>query len=85
MISLATLILAILSAAISRQRCADSSACGGAAPRPWHRTVTPVTGGIALFGAFAIVLLPSFASGVVGPLFPLVLGAGASVRARTVG
>ena len=48
-------------------------------PDRWHRTVTPVTGGIALFGAFAAVLIPSFASGAVSERYlPLVLGAGAA-------
>src|SRR5918994_1113959 len=28
-------------------------------PDRWHRTVTPVTGGIALFGAFVIALQPA--------------------------
>ncbi len=41
--------------------------------------MTPVTGGIALFGAFAAVLIPSFASGAVSDRYlPLVLGAGAA-------
>ena len=80
MISLATLGLAIaasavLSAAVRRLP------LPAAVPLPdrWHRTVTPVTGGIALFGAFAVVLVPSFASGAVDSRYvPLVLGAGAA-------
>ena len=80
MISLATLFLAILSAAIL-SAAARRLPLPAAVPLPdrWHRTVTPVTGGIALFGAFAVVLVPSFASGAVDRRYlPLVLGAGAA-------
>ena len=48
-------------------------------PDRWHRTVTPVTGGIALFGAFAIALQPAFLSGAVDRRYALVvLGAAAA-------
>ena len=42
-------------------------------PDRWHRTVTPVTGGIALFGAFVIALQPAFLSGAVDRRYALVL------------
>ena len=80
MISLATLFLAILSAAIL-SAAARRIPLPAAVPLPnrWHRTVTPVTGGIALFSAFAVVLVPSFVSGAVDRRYlPLVLGAGAA-------
>jgi UDP-GlcNAc:undecaprenyl-phosphate/decaprenyl-phosphate GlcNAc-1-phosphate transferase len=80
MISLATLALAILCAAIL-SAVARRLPVPAAVPLPdrWHRTITPVTGGIALFGAFAIVLVPSFVSGAVDRRYlPLVLGAGAA-------
>lgn len=80
MISLATLVLAILSAAIL-SAVVRRLPVPAAVPLPerWHRTVTPVTGGIALFGAFVVVLVPTFASGAVDDRYlPLVLGAGAA-------
>jgi UDP-GlcNAc:undecaprenyl-phosphate/decaprenyl-phosphate GlcNAc-1-phosphate transferase len=77
MISLATLVLAglvaaLLSAAATRLRLLE------AVPMPdrWHRSATPVTGGIALFVGFAAVLVPSFATGAVSSRYlPLLLGA----------
>jgi UDP-GlcNAc:undecaprenyl-phosphate GlcNAc-1-phosphate transferase len=48
-------------------------------PTRWHRTITPVTGGIALVGAFVIVLVPSFVSGAVDKRYvPVVVGAAAA-------
>ena len=48
-------------------------------PDRWHRTVTPVTGGIALFGAFVIALQPAFLSAAVDRRYALVvLGAAAA-------
>jgi UDP-GlcNAc:undecaprenyl-phosphate GlcNAc-1-phosphate transferase len=80
MISVATLaVAAVLAALLSAT--ARRVPLPAAVPLPdrWHRTVTPVTGGIALFGAFAIVLIPSFASAAVAPRYlALVLGAGAA-------
>ena len=80
MISLTTLcgaiiVAAILSAAVRRVP------LPAAVPLPdrWHRRATPVTGGIALFGAFAVVLVPSFVSGDINARYiPLVVGAGAA-------
>jgi UDP-GlcNAc:undecaprenyl-phosphate GlcNAc-1-phosphate transferase len=80
MISLATLLLAGLVAAVL-SAVARRLPVPEAVPLPdrWHRTVTPVTGGIALFGAFALVLVPSFVSRAVDERYlPLVLGAGAA-------
>jgi UDP-GlcNAc:undecaprenyl-phosphate/decaprenyl-phosphate GlcNAc-1-phosphate transferase len=79
-ISLTTLLLAV---------CATAALCAffrrlpgpRAVPLPnrWHRTVTPVTGGIAIFGAFTVVLVPSFLSGAVEPGYlAVVLGAAAA-------
>ena len=80
MISVATLaVAAVLAALLSAT--ARRVPLPAAVPLPdrWHRTVTPVTGGIALFGAFALVLIPSFASGAVAARYlALVLGAGAA-------
>jgi UDP-GlcNAc:undecaprenyl-phosphate GlcNAc-1-phosphate transferase len=80
MTSLATFILAICSAAILS---ATALRLPGprAVPLPnrWHRTVTPVTGGIALFGGFILALQPAFLSDAVEPRYlPLVLGAAAA-------
>jgi UDP-GlcNAc:undecaprenyl-phosphate GlcNAc-1-phosphate transferase len=80
MISLSTLLLAMLCAAILSVA-ARRLPVPSAVPLPdrWHRTTTPVTGGVALFGAFALVLAPSFASGAVDRRYlPLVVGAGAA-------
>ena len=80
MISLATLFLAMLCAAIL-SAAVRRLPVPSATPLPdrWHRTVTPVTGGVALFGAFALVLVPSFVSGAVDDRYlPLVLGATAA-------
>jgi UDP-GlcNAc:undecaprenyl-phosphate/decaprenyl-phosphate GlcNAc-1-phosphate transferase len=52
-----------------------------AAPMPdrWHRTATPASGGIALFAAFVLALVPGFASGAVSrDYLPLVVGTGAA-------
>ena len=80
MISIATLFLAVISAGILAAAVRHLP-LPAAAPLPdrWHRTVTPVTGGIALFAAFGIALAPSLVSGAVDPRYlPLVLGAGAA-------
>ena len=80
MISLATLVVAIAASAVLSAS-VRRLPLPAAVPLPdrWHLTVTPVTGGIALFGAFAAVLVPSFASGAVDRRYlPLVLGAGAA-------
>jgi UDP-GlcNAc:undecaprenyl-phosphate GlcNAc-1-phosphate transferase len=80
MISLATLLLAMLFASILAAA-ARRLPVPSAVPLPdrWHRTVTPVTGGVALFGAFAVVLVPSLVSGAVDTRYvPLVLGAAAA-------
>src|SRR5829696_1875025 len=78
MTSLWTLLLAVLAAAIL-SAAVRRVPVPAAVPLPdrWHRAVTPVTGGIALFGAFVAVLIPAFASGAVNDRYlPLVLGAG---------
>ena len=80
MTSLATLGVAILCAA-ALSGAVRRLPVPSAAPLPdrWHRALTPVTGGVALFGAFALVLVPSLLSGAVGSRYlPLVLGAGAA-------
>ena len=48
-------------------------------PDRWHRAVTPLTGGIALFLAFAVSLLPAFASGAIANRYNpvIVIAAGA--------
>jgi UDP-GlcNAc:undecaprenyl-phosphate/decaprenyl-phosphate GlcNAc-1-phosphate transferase len=80
MTSLTTLLLAICGAAIlsaSVRRLPGPRAFP--LPDRWHRTVTPVTGGIALFGAFVLAMQPAFLSGAVDRRYlPLVLGAGAA-------
>jgi UDP-GlcNAc:undecaprenyl-phosphate GlcNAc-1-phosphate transferase len=80
LISLATLFLAMLCAAIVSAG-ARRLPVPSAVPLPdrWHSRATPVTGGVALFGAFVAVLVPSFVSGAVDPRYlPLVLGAAAA-------
>jgi UDP-GlcNAc:undecaprenyl-phosphate/decaprenyl-phosphate GlcNAc-1-phosphate transferase len=48
-------------------------------PDRWHRTVTPASGGIALFGAFLLGLQPGLSSGAVSNEYlPLLLGTGAA-------
>jgi UDP-GlcNAc:undecaprenyl-phosphate/decaprenyl-phosphate GlcNAc-1-phosphate transferase len=50
--------------------------CAVPLPDRWHRTVTPVTGGIAIFGAFLIALQPAIVSHAVDRRYwPIVLGA----------
>src|SRR5687768_16325761 len=80
MTSLTTLLLAICGAAVLS---AGVRRLPGpkAVPLPdrWHRTVTPITGGIALFGAFVLALQPAFFSDAVDQRYlPLILGAGAA-------
>jgi UDP-GlcNAc:undecaprenyl-phosphate/decaprenyl-phosphate GlcNAc-1-phosphate transferase len=80
MTSLATLFLAIGSAAIL-SACVRRLPGPRAVPLPdrWHRTVTPATGGIALFGGFLLALQPAFFSAAVDPRYlPLVIGTGAA-------
>jgi UDP-GlcNAc:undecaprenyl-phosphate GlcNAc-1-phosphate transferase len=80
MVSLATLGLAIFSAAVL-SAAVRRLPIPSAEPLPdrWHRTITPVTGGIALFATFVAVLVPSFFSGAVDVRYlPLVLGAAAA-------
>jgi UDP-GlcNAc:undecaprenyl-phosphate GlcNAc-1-phosphate transferase len=44
-------------------------------PDRWHRTVTPVTGGIAIFGGFVVALQPPFIAGAIDDrYFPLLVG-----------
>ena len=46
-------------------------------PDRWHQTTTPTSGGIALFGAFALALVPALLSNAVAREYvPLILGAG---------
>ena len=48
-------------------------------PSRWHRTITPATGGIALFGAFVLALLPALHSGAVASRYnPVVVIAAAA-------
>jgi UDP-GlcNAc:undecaprenyl-phosphate GlcNAc-1-phosphate transferase len=48
-------------------------------PDRWHRAVTPVTGGIAIFGAFVIALQAPFITGAIDDrYFPLLVGATAA-------
>lgn len=48
-------------------------------PDRWHRTVTPATGGIALFGAFVLALQPPLHGGAISNRYvPVVLLAGAA-------
>jgi UDP-GlcNAc:undecaprenyl-phosphate/decaprenyl-phosphate GlcNAc-1-phosphate transferase len=48
-------------------------------PDRWHRTVTPASGGIALFGAFLLGLQPGlFSAAVSNDYLPLILGTGAA-------
>ena len=80
MTSLATLLLAVISAAVLSSA-VRRLPVPQAVPLPdrWHRRVTPVTGGIALFGAFVLALQPAFFSAAVDQrYFPLVLAAGAA-------
>jgi UDP-GlcNAc:undecaprenyl-phosphate/decaprenyl-phosphate GlcNAc-1-phosphate transferase len=48
-------------------------------PNRWHSSVTPVTGGIAIFGAFVLALLGPFITGAIPHRYvPLVVIAGAA-------
>jgi UDP-GlcNAc:undecaprenyl-phosphate GlcNAc-1-phosphate transferase len=80
MTSLGTLVLAICCVALLAL---DVRRLPGprAVPLPdrWHRTITPASGGIALFGAFVLALQPALFSGAVGREYvPLLVGAGAA-------
>ena len=80
MTSLATLVFATCCAALL-------SAAVRRLPRPsaipvpdrWHRTVTPASGGIALFGAFFLAVQPGLISGATSrDYLPLIVGTGAA-------
>jgi UDP-N-acetylmuramyl pentapeptide phosphotransferase/UDP-N-acetylglucosamine-1-phosphate transferase len=80
MTSLATLVAATCCAALISL---DARRLPGprAVPLPdrWHRTVTPASGGIALFGAFLLALQPGlFSHAVHRDYLPLILGTGAA-------
>jgi len=48
-------------------------------PDRWHRTVTPASGGIALFGAFLLAVQPGLFSGAISrDYLPLIIGTGAA-------
>jgi UDP-GlcNAc:undecaprenyl-phosphate GlcNAc-1-phosphate transferase len=80
MTSLTTLILAagfaaVLSAAVRRIPFLTAMPL----PDRWHKTATPVTGGIALFVAFIVALQPAlFADAVDSRYVPLIVGAAAA-------
>jgi UDP-N-acetylmuramyl pentapeptide phosphotransferase/UDP-N-acetylglucosamine-1-phosphate transferase len=80
MTSVATLVLAALCAALfsaTVRRLPGPRAVP--LPNRWHRTVTPATGGVALFGAFLLGLQPGlFSAAVDRGYLPLVLGTGAA-------
>jgi UDP-GlcNAc:undecaprenyl-phosphate GlcNAc-1-phosphate transferase len=80
MTSLTTLLVAICGAAVlsaGLQRLPGPKAVP--LPNRWHRTITPVTGGIALFGAFLLALQPAvFFAAVDERYLPLVVGAAAA-------
>ncbi len=80
MTSLTTLILAagfaaVLSAAVRRLPVLTAVPI----PDRWHKTATPVTGGIALFVAFVVALQPALFSAAVDARYvPVILGAAAA-------
>lgn len=48
-------------------------------PERWHRTTTPVTGGIALFAAFVLAVQPALRSGAIATWYePVIFFAGAA-------
>jgi UDP-GlcNAc:undecaprenyl-phosphate/decaprenyl-phosphate GlcNAc-1-phosphate transferase len=48
-------------------------------PDRWHRAATPATGGIALYGAFGLSVLPAFAAGAIADRYnPVIALAGAA-------
>lgn len=81
MISLATLLLAATGALVLAAVVQRLPRGPRAVPLPdrWHRTVTPVTGGVALFGAFALAPVPALLTGAVDTRYlPLMAGAAAA-------
>jgi UDP-GlcNAc:undecaprenyl-phosphate GlcNAc-1-phosphate transferase len=74
-LAFATCCAALLSAAVRRLPRPS------AVPMPdrWHRTVTPASGGIALFGAFLLAVQPGLFSGAISrDYLPLIIGTGAA-------
>jgi UDP-GlcNAc:undecaprenyl-phosphate GlcNAc-1-phosphate transferase len=48
-------------------------------PDRWHRAATPATGGIAMYGAFALAVLPALAAGAIADWYnPVIVIAGAA-------
>jgi UDP-GlcNAc:undecaprenyl-phosphate/decaprenyl-phosphate GlcNAc-1-phosphate transferase len=78
--SLTTLILAasfaaLISAAVRRLPVLTAMPL----PDRWHKTATPLTGGIAIFMAFIVALQPALFSDAVDPRYvPVILGAAAA-------
>jgi UDP-GlcNAc:undecaprenyl-phosphate GlcNAc-1-phosphate transferase len=50
-------------------------------PDRWHRTITPVTGGIALFAAFALALQPALHTGAIATWYRPVIAVAAAAFA----
>lgn len=74
-VALATALAAVLSAVV---RLLPAPTAVPGADR-WHRTVTPATGGIALFFAFILALQPPLHEGAISSQYePIVLLAGAA-------
>jgi UDP-GlcNAc:undecaprenyl-phosphate/decaprenyl-phosphate GlcNAc-1-phosphate transferase len=74
-LAFATCCAALLSAAVRRLPRPS------AVPMPdrWHRTVTPASGGIALFGAFLLAVQPGLFSGAISrDYLPLIIGTAAA-------
>src|SRR4029453_6204447 len=74
-LAFATCCAALLSAAVRRLPRPS------AVPTPdrWHRTVTPASGGIALFGAFLLAVQPGLFSGAISrDYLPLIIGTAAA-------
>jgi UDP-GlcNAc:undecaprenyl-phosphate/decaprenyl-phosphate GlcNAc-1-phosphate transferase len=80
MTSVATLVLAGLCAALLAaivRRLPGPRAVP--LPDRWHRTITPASGGVALFGAFLLALQPGlFSAAVSNDYLPLLLGTAAA-------
>jgi UDP-GlcNAc:undecaprenyl-phosphate GlcNAc-1-phosphate transferase len=50
-------------------------------PDRWHRAVTPITGGIAIFGAFALSVVPAFTFGAIADRYNPVIAVAAGAFA----
>ena len=82
MTSVGTFFLAVVLAVLfSRIACRLPGPRAIPMPERWHQTITPVTGGIALFAAFVLAVQPALHSGAIATWYKPVIAVAAAAFA----